>query len=446
MLLPTLIFLAIVIIFHELGHFLACKLLGIRVEVFSFGFPPKLISKKFGQTEYVISAIPLGGYVKIAGQDPTEHTGAPEEFLSHPLWHRSLVVVAGPLFNILIALVLTYILLVVGTEMSTFSNKIGLVDSHSLAEQAGLRPGDKIIAIDGKEIKYWHELGALYEQKSEVRNQKSEVQITIDRAGNKLDLMLPLFNQKTAGFDLETDYGFRRYVPYSYVEVEMVTPNSIAYRAGLRQGDRILAISTIDGATTFHRIIEGIHNSRAQQIILTIQRQETIFPMPVIPEFATKDAKYATIGFIPQSPVKVVIRHSPIESIGLTFRTIGRFTYLSGTMLVEVFTGKIPFSKVFGGPQAIAIVVGQQAKLGLTPYLFMVAILSLQLGVINLIPFPVLDGGHLLFYAIEKIRKKPLSIKTLEYVTRFGVAVLITLMLYIIINDLMMSGTLSKYF
>jgi regulator of sigma E protease len=164
MILPTLIFLAIAIIFHELGHFLACKLLGIRVEVFSFGFPPKLIGKKWGETEYAISAIPLGGYVKIAGQDPTEEiTGAPDEFVSHPLWHRSIVVIAGPLFNVLVALVIIYILLVAGTEMSDFSNIVGPVAPKSIAAKAEILPGDKIIDIDGKEVKYWRDLYILYE-------------------------------------------------------------------------------------------------------------------------------------------------------------------------------------------------------------------------------------------------------------------------------------------
>jgi regulator of sigma E protease len=445
MILPTLIFLAIAIIFHELGHFLACKLLGIRVEVFSFGFPPKLISKKIGNTEYAISAIPLGGYVKIAGQDPTEElTGAADEFVSHPLWHRSLVVIAGPVFNILIALILTYILLVVGTSVSTFSNTIGIVNPNSIAAQAGLASGDKIIAIDGKEIKYWHELDALYQTKSE--NKEQNLKIIINRTGQKLDLMLPSFGLKTAAGDLETDYGLRPYVPNPYVEVEMVAPNSVAYRAGLRQGDKILSISNLDSATTFYSIIEGIHNSKDKLIILTIQRNNELFPIPVRPEYATPESKYATIGFIPKQPVQYIVRHSPIESIGITFLSTGRIIYLSGATLLDVFTGKIPLRKAFGGPQAIAIVAGQQAKLGITQYLFMVALLSLQLGIFNLIPFPVLDGGHLFLYTIEKIRKKPFSVKTLENIARVGVAVLATLMIYFIVNDLIMSGTLSKFF
>ncbi|MCX7918467.1 MAG: RIP metalloprotease RseP [bacterium] len=451
MILPILIFFAIAIIFHELGHFLACKLFGIRVEVFSIGFPPKLVSKKIGNTEYAISLIPLGGYVKIAGQDPTQEiTGAPDEFVSHPLWHRALVVVAGPVFNILVALILMYMLFIIGTEVNTFSNTIGIVTPNSLADRAGLKPGDKIIAIDGQKVKYWDDIYTLYGKTSEVvpaeTGTKSEVRLTVDRAGDKLEFILPRLSIKTAQLDLETDYGLRPYVPEPYVEVELVAPNSIAYRAGLRQGDKILAISNLAGATTFHSIIDGIHHSPDTLLILTVQRNNNIFPIPVRPELATPDAKYATIGFIIKPPVTYKIKHSPVESIQLTFISALRIVSLTASTVADVFTGKMPLRKAFGGPQSIAIVAQQQANLGITQYLFLVALLSFQLGIINLFPFPVLDGGHLLLYTIEKIRKKPFSVKTLENISRFGVAVLVSLMLYFIINDLIMSGTLTKFF
>jgi regulator of sigma E protease len=440
MILPTLIFLAIAIIFHELGHFLACKLLGIRVEVFSFGFPPKLIGKKWGETEYAISAIPLGGYVKIAGQDPTEElTGAPDEFVSHPLWHRSLVVIAGPLFNILVALLITFVVFVVGFQINIFPNIVGIVKPHSIAEQAGLQVGDKISEINKKEIKGWGELNNLYDTKT------SQINLTIIRQGVTSQIILPTIDEKTAKGELENDYGIYPYIPNSYVDVDMVYPNTIAYRAGLRQGDQILAINNIDGATTYWKIIEGIHNSGNQPITLKVRRGQQLLQLSATPEFAAKDAKYATIGFIIKAPTKEIIRFSPSESFKLAFVNLFNTVVVMGKGISYVFIGKLPFSSVFGSLPAMAIFAQQAAKNGLADYFQLVAALSISLGVINLVPFPVLDGGHLLYFAIEKIRRKPLSIKTLEILTKFGVAVLVSFMIYLMVNDLVSSGILAKF-
>jgi regulator of sigma E protease len=262
---------------------------------------------------------------------------------------------------------------------------------------------------------------------------------------SKLKIILPAFGEITSSVDLETDYGLRPYAPNPYVEVEIVAPNQNAYRAGLRQGDRILAISNISGATTFYGIIDGIHNSPDKEIILKVQRRQKILSLPVTPQFAAKDATFATIGFVPKQPITYVIRHSPIESIGITFESVWRLIYVTGLGLSEVISGNIQFTKAFGSLPSMAIIAQQRAHLGLGSYFDMVAVLSLTLGIINLVPFPVLDGGHLLYFALEKIRKKPLSIKTLEILTKFGVAVLVSFMIYLMVNDLISSGILSKF-
>ncbi|MFB3895354.1 MAG: RIP metalloprotease RseP [bacterium] len=438
--LPTLIFLAIAILFHELGHFLACKLLGIRVEVFSFGFPPKLIGKKWGETEYAISLIPLGGYVKIAGQDPTEEvSGAPDEFVSHPLWHRSLVVFAGPLFNIIVALLITYIVFVVGFHINIFPNTVGIVKPNSIAEQAGLQVGDKITEISGKKIKSWGELSNLYNAGTTEKN------LTILRQGVTSQIILPTFDEKTAYGELENDYGIYPYVPNQYVEVGMVYPNTIAYRAGLRQEDKILAITNISGATTYWNIIHGIRSSGNKPITMQVQRGDKILTLSATPELISKDAKYATIGFVIKAPAKELIQFSPIESIKVTFLSFIQTVYVMGKGIGDVMIGKLPFSSAFGGLPSMAIFAQQAAKSGLADYFLLVAALSISLGVINLVPFPVLDGGHLLYFLLEKIRKKPLSIKTLEVLTKFGVAVLVSFMIYLIVNDFVSSGLITRF-
>lgn len=428
--LAFLLVLGTAVLFHELGHFIACKLLGVRVEVFSLGYPPKLIGFKKGETEYRISLIPLGGYVKITGQEPdAQLTGAPYEYGSRPPEQRMFIVFLGPLFNILVAFLIFFLLGTIGTKFSTFSNVIGEVEPE-LATITNLQPKDEIIAVDGKKVSNWFEfINELYGQSF-----PSKKTITYLRNGKEYTTQITIASNTA-------ELGIYPFVPE--LEIEMIVPNRPAQRAGLKQGDKILAITNVDGATTFRKIIDTIHNSPGKELTLLVQRNDTTFTVNVVPELDSEN-NWGIIGFTPKLPVEVTMRYSPLKASLKAFETMIFITSQVSKYVYNVLLRKIPMSRAFGGIQAIAYVAGQQARRGWIYLLNLIGFISLQLGIINLLPIPILDGGHILVLGIEKIRGRPISAKKIEIATKIGFVILATLMAYIIVNDLVSSGTIAR--
>jgi len=344
---PFIIVLGLLIFFHELGHFLAAKAFGVRVVAFSFGFGPRLLGLKVGETDYRVSAIPLGGYVKMTGEGPDEDLTTEDQqvsFSHKALWKRMLIVFCGPFSNFLFSvLVFFFVFLLLGQMILT--NEIGEVKPNYPAYKAGLRSGDTIFQVAGRTIRNWKELPEVIKQ-----NPNRAIPVIFER-GNK------------------------RY------RTE-VTP-----------------------------ISSPVKNIFGEEV------RETIIGISPSGKFITRE-------------------QGPLEALGdalVQTWTISKMTVLS---VVKLIQQKVPLDTL-GGPILIAQLAGQQAQEGWTNLLFFAALLSINLGILNLLPIPILDGGHLLFFGIEGVIRRPLSLKKRELAQQIGMAILILLMVFVFYNDIL---------
>ncbi len=347
--------LSVLVIVHEFGHFIVAKLLKVRVEIFSIGFGKKLLSRIHGHTEYRFSLVPLGGYIKLAGDNPEEkREGTDWEFLSKSVGERAMIVLAGPIFNYLIAFLLFSFVFFIGVPTST--SKIGEVKNDYPAQAAGLQKGDRIIFVDGQKIKFWEELSALIHEKTN---------------GEQVSLQL-------------------------------------------QREDQVVALS----------------------IIPKVEKTKNIFGQEI---------KIGLIGIAPSDEVETV-RYGLLESVRMGAQQVSELTKMTYLVLFRMITGKMSIKQSVTGPIGIFYITGAAAKLGLTYLLRIMAALSVSLAIINLFPLPVLDGGHLLFLGVERIKGKPVSIKVQEISARIGISVLIVLMVFVFYNDLMRYGIFEKIF
>jgi regulator of sigma E protease len=334
-----IIVLGALIFVHEFGHFIVAKKSGVRVERFSLGFGPPLWRKQWGETEYRISVIPLGGYVKMYGEHPEEEVAEPGvSFLHQSVWRRIPIVAAGPLFNVLFAVVLIACIHVAGVPIET-SVQIGRILEGSAAEQAGLQPGDVVLAIDGQAIHRIHEL------KTHITSSQGEpLTLRVDRDGRELRI-------------------------------------------------------------------------------------------PLKPQMASEAHEWR-IG-VELRPGEVTIRRSnPLVALGQGVAWTWRITKLSVLGFGRILTGSIPASESLAGPLGIAREIGRQARYGWRNVVFFTAGISISLAILNLLPIPILDGGHLLFFAIEIVNGKPLSIRKREIAQQVGLLILVGLMLFAFYNDI----------
>ncbi|MGW8322557.1 MAG: RIP metalloprotease RseP [Thermodesulfobacteriota bacterium] len=344
--LSALVLLGVLIFVHELGHFLFAKRLGIRVQKFSLGFGPRVIGKTLGETEYQIAAIPLGGFVKMLGEEPGESLppeDLPRAFNHQPVWKRMLVVAAGPVFNILFASVLFSVLMTLG--LPALTPEVGRVLEDSPALSAGLLEKDQITAIDGTPVTQWDELSRI------------------------------------------------------------------------------------------------IHDRPGQEIVLTVQRAGQTLRIPVTPREQTvqnifgEDQKVGLIGISPSGSTTLVSRpvtEAVVWGVGETWE----WCKLTVVSIVKLIQRVIP-AKTLGGPIMILQMAGEQASRGPDSFFFFMAVISINLGVLNLFPIPILDGGHLLFMGIEALRGKPLNTRTMEIAQKVGLFVILGIMVFALYNDIL---------
>ena len=341
----VIVLLGVLIFFHELGHLLAARIGGVGVTKFSLGFGPKIIGKKIGMTEYVLSLIPLGGYVKLVGESDTEKLSAQEEkisFAKQPPWKRILIVFAGPFFNFLLAVVIFASVYVYGVP--TLSNIVGEVQKDSAAYQAGLQKGDKIISIDGKEIRYWDDVRPIITQSK----------------GRAMEIIV-LREDQTKTVTIEPKLSKTRNILGEEVE---------AYLIGVSPAEK----------------------------------------------FITE-------------------RRNLWEATVIGLEKTWQFCKLTVIVVGKMIVGDVS-PKNLGGPIFIAQAAGAVAKEGIIPFLFLMALLSVNLAVINLFPIPILDGGHIMFTLIEIVRGKPMSLKWQGIFQQIGFIFLILLMIFVVMIDL----------
>lgn len=347
-----IIVLSILVIVHEFGHFIVAKRIGVRVERFSVGFGPEIFGITKGGTRYLISAIPLGGYVKLAGETEADGVkGEKWEYMSRSIGERSRIIFAGPLLNYVLAFFIFSFIFVVGYP--TLTSTVGEVLPNFPGEAAGLKTGDRILKANGEDTDYWEDVTRIVHT-----NKETNMELVIERDGSTMDILVTPKAQ-----DLKTVFGSKK-------------------RVGL-------------------------------------------------------------IGIMPSDEM-VYVRYNPVKSVYMGGKKLVMLTYLTYRALWASMTGAISFKDSITGPVGIFYITGQAARMGIVYLLHLMGILSASLAIFNLLPVPVLDGGHILFLAIEKARRKPLSHKLQENITQAGLVLLICMMLFVFYNDFMRYGVFEK--
>jgi regulator of sigma E protease len=345
------------VLIHEFGHFIVAKRIGVRVEKFSLGFGPKVVSVKKGDTEYMISAIPLGGYVKMAGDEPGETlTGDGGEFLSRKISDRFKIIFAGPLLNYILAFLIFSVIFMFGSP--TLTTEVGSLLNDYPAAKSGIMAGDKVLKVDGKDVKYWENMTALIHNHLD-----GPIKIEIERKNKIIDF-----------------------------EIQPV-----------------------------------------------VREMKDIFG---------KTSKVALLGIAPSQKIENV-RYGFFQSFGMGFKKLIDLTTITYKALWSIATGRLSVKESMTGPIGIFIITGKAAEMGFIYLVHLMGLLSASLAIFNLLPLPVLDGGHILLLFIEKLRGKPLSMRSQEIISNIGVAFLILLTVFIFYSDIMKFGVFksaSKFF
>jgi len=418
--------LGVLVFVHELGHFLLARWNGVRVLTFSLGFGPKLLKMTRGGTEYCISAIPLGGYVKMAGETPDDpRSGASDEFLSKTKWQRFQVLIAGPAMNLLLAVgVMTFVIWSGATEPA-FEQRapvVGRVLPGSPAEKAGIRTGDVIVAFAEREVDTWQGL-----QMRVVPRANREVPIVIRRDGARQHL--------TVVPEAQTKYeiGDLGIGPDIHPEVVQVMPGSAAEAAGIKARDVIVSLDGVDTTTyTLQELITRIGSKAGQPVAIGIVRGGQRQDLQVTP----RDTNGVGRLGVQLSPFETVISKPGFaQAIGLSVRQNVEWTGLIGEMLVGLFTAETSPRQLMG-PLGIAEVAGGAAAISWAALFGTMAMVSLNLGLLNLLPIPILDGGHIAILAIEGLAGRDFSMRVKERMLMAGFAVLMVLMVTVMYNDL----------
>lgn len=428
---------------HELGHFWVAKLCGIKVLRFSIGFGKKLLSwqDKSG-TEYVLAAIPLGGYVKMLDED--EGTVSKKDlkfaFNYQPYYKKFAVIAAGPLFNLLFAFVIYWVLFIVG--FSTIAPVIGKVEPHSIADNAGVEPMQMITDIDGNETHNW----------------TTVIVHLISRAGDKSSLNMQTKNietQKSQSYtmhlhnwhmdELKPDpiasLGITPYEPVIPAVIGKLLPDSPAAKSGLKSGDKILYIEEkpIDDWVS---LITFVEKHPDQTVLFSVQRGNQIQTIPVtighINDLFFTRHGHLGIGSAFVWPKNLIQdnKYGPIDAISHAWQDVKIFTDMNLIIFSKMLTGKVSF-KSLGGPITIFEYAGVALNHGIISFLSFLAFLSISIGIINVIPIPGLDGGHLLIQTIETVTRRPISERWLSLFYRMGFIMLILIMIQALVNDIL---------
>ncbi len=418
------IVLGIIVLVHEFGHFIAARLMGVRVEVFSFGFGKKIFGKKVGDTDFRISLFPLGGYIRMAGEEESDSKiSKPYEFQSKNRAQKIFILLMGPLMNIVLALIILTVINLTGVEMEKYKSEppvIGLIGEDSPASQAGLKVGDLILSINNKKISDWKNLEIVIGS-----NPDNDLNIQYKRGEKVFYTVLKVKsdNQYSIG-----DAGF--YWKYR-IMINSVKENSPAATGGIKPGDIIYSIDETD-ITPFN-ITKIISENQDKPLKFKIKRGENFIEKTVIP---AKNGEKVVIGvgLVQYSPVEK-IEYGLFESIKKSVNDIIRLTALVFDAFRKMIIGKLS-AKNLSGPIEIAKFAKRAFDSGFTDFFMLIAFISLQLGIVNLFPIPALDGGHLMIYSIEALTRKEFSVKVKNALINGGFLILLTLMAFVILNDI----------
>ena len=418
--------LGVLVFVHELGHFLAAKRVGIKVLKFQLGFNPTIVSFRRGDTEYGIGALPLGGYVKMAGENPEEErTGRSDEFLSKTKWQRFQVLVMGPVMNLLLALVVTAVVLYQGAEKAAYEDQpvvVGSVVADSVAAKAGIQKGDRIVAVGDHQVNTWDDFNIAVGTRP-----NRETTITVRRGGTEFTRTLtPSLMPGQSRFEI----GEIGVLPNVHPHIRSVSSGEPAEKAGLKENDVVLAVNG-EPITFAANLKEAIAKRPEQQITMTILRNGSEMTIHATPA-RRAGAGLLGIGIADET---VSVKPGAVEAVRMSVQKNVQYAGLIFQTIWGLFTRETS-PKQLMGPVAIAQLSGESAQLGLIPLLTLMASLSLNLGLLNLLPIPVLDGGHIFIMCLEGLARRDFSVRLKEKMLLAGFVVLMMLMVTVIYNDL----------
>lgn len=439
-----LIALGILISIHEFGHFWVARKVGIKVLRFSIGFGKPLIRKvgKVDNTEFVLAAIPLGGYVKML--DEREGAVAPSDrhraFNQKPLWARSAVVVAGPLANFLLAILAYWIVMMIG--ISGVAPLIGAPQADSPAERAGFVFEDRIVSVNGQATQTWTDariallessLGATEPLRIEV--EQSNGQMLVRELPVTQDQML-----KSEG-DAVANLGFRTWWPEVAPIIGGLVDGGAAEQAGLEVGDQIVSIDGVE-VETWRQLVDIVQPSGGVALALVVSRNDDLLNIKLTPQkVEVAGQSVGRIGVMEtqsealSAKSQVIVKHPPIAAIGEALQRTWDMSALTIRMLGKLVVGQASLDNI-SGPISIAQYAGQSASIGVDHYINFIALISISLAVLNLLPIPMLDGGHLVYFATEAVTGKPVSERVQIWGQQLGIVVLGSLMFLAFYNDI----------
>jgi regulator of sigma E protease len=422
--------LGVLVFVHELGHFLAAKRVGIRVLKFQLGFNPTIVSFRRGDTEYSIGALPLGGYVKMAGESPeeVEHDDQGriirrnDEFLSKTKWERFQVLIMGPVMNLITAVLLTALVLYQGTEVPIYEDQlpvVGAIADGSPASQVDVKPGDRILSVANRPVDTWEQFAIAIATRPE-----RDVRLGILRDGKEISTSVVPAADKRYGIG---DIGV---LPNVHPHIGAVNPGEPAEKAGLKSGDVVLSVEGKPIIFSF-QLREAISTRPEQTMRMTIERDGAEQDVLVTP------AKIGGIGRLGISIADATRTYDPgaLEAMSMGVQRNVQGAGLIFETLWGLFTRETS-PKQLMGPVAIAQLSGESAQLGWIALVSLMASLSLNLGLLNLLPIPILDGGHIVIMALEGLARRDFSLRVKEKMLLAGFVLILMLMVTVIYNDL----------
>lgn len=429
MILYTAITLGVLIFIHELGHFLAAKLTGMRVDRFSIGFPPRAFGKKIGETDYCISWVPIGGYVKISGMvDESMDTEfinqepQPWEFRSKAIWARMLVISAGVIMNVLLAIIIFSTIHFIQGSYIAETTQVGYVAEGSFYENAGLLEGDKILAVNNKSVTHWEEIQPLIY----IENLGNDITLDIERQNQQFKIFIQAKNIPPPS---ETQAGLM--VAHTVALIEGVETNMPASQMGLMLGDTLLTLNNI--RVNQPKLITLIKANAGKQIVLTWKRGVGILrDSTTVTDEGRIGIKIASRYVGPSRKIE----YSIFGGLGEGTKDIWDSIYLFYLTISKIFVGKTSIKESLGGPIAIAQIATQTAEYGFMMFIWFMAQLSMSLAIINILPIPALDGGHLTMLLYEKIFGREIPQKIKIAIQQAGFIILLAFMAFIIYNDI----------
>lgn len=422
--------LGVLVFVHELGHFLAAKLCGMRVDRFSIGFPPRAFGKQIGDTDYCVSWIPIGGYVKIAGMIDesfdTEHLSSPPqdwEYRSKPIWQRMFVISAGVIMNILLAVAIFWGINYVQGKTIRETNEVGYVATGSPAETGGLRSGDRILRINGTTIEHWDMIFSLVY----IENIGEDLRFHVLRGGEEIDLGIP---RSLIPEPNEIMFGIAP--SNTELVVSAVEPGKPAEKLGLKPLDVILSLNGVPVGYD-QGLRETVSGSAGKELVVEWRRGEQVMSGTTVP---TDDGKIGiAFGARYVGPMRKV-DYGLFEAFPEGVKDIVSATGLFVLQMKQIITGKVAVSQSVGGPIKIAQMATQTAELGLITYLGFMALLSISLAILNILPIPALDGGHLVFLIYEGVFRREIPVNIKMGIQKFGFALLLAFMAFVVYNDI----------